>query len=227
LSQKPPIIQVIVRTDNGFFCASGNPFAKPGISVIENEPPVTIMSQQLVEQCQKGNAFAQKRLFDQFVNRLFRVSLRYVRNESDAEEVLMNGFLKAFRSIGGFTYRDDNGLEAWLRRIVVNEALQHLRANRNLPLFQADELAEIQPDTGPLPDSMLDAERIHRLIVELPPGYRTVFNLYVIEGYTHREIADQLRISENTSKSQLSKARALLQTWLIQYGYEAETRRIS
>jgi RNA polymerase sigma-70 factor (ECF subfamily) len=183
------------------------------------------MSKQLVEQCQRGNAFAQKRLFDQYANRLFRVSLRYVRNEPEAEEVLMNGFLKAFRGIADFAYRDDNGLEAWLRRIVVNEALQYLRANRHLPLFLAEEQAEEQPDLVPLPGDGLDAERIYALIRELPPGYRTVFNLYAIEGYTHREIAEQLRISENTSKSQLSKARALLQTWLIQNGYEAETRR--
>lgn len=185
------------------------------------------MSKQLVEQCQQGNAFAQKRLFDQFANRLFRVSLRYVRHEPEAEEVLMNGFLKAFRGIGDFCYRDDNGLEAWLRRIVVNEALQFLRANRRLPLFRADEETEHQPDPDPLPDAGLDAERIYALIRELPTGYRTVFNLYAIEGYTHREIADQLRISENTSKSQLSKARALLQIWLTKHGYEAENRRIS
>ncbi|WP_229366096.1 RNA polymerase sigma factor [Fibrisoma montanum] len=184
------------------------------------------MDQQLIEQCKRGNAFAQKRLFDQYANRLFRVSLRYVRNESDAEEVLMNGFMKVFRSISNFAYRDDNGLEAWLRRIIVNEALQYLRANRSLPLFQSEETAGIQPDSNPLPDMGLDAERIYALIRELPTGYRTVFNLYAIEGYTHREIAEQLSISENTSKSQLSKARALLQQWLTNYGYEA-TRRTS
>ena len=183
------------------------------------------MSQQLVEECQQGNAFAQKRLFDQFANRLFRVSLRYVRNEPEAEEVLMNGFLKAFRAIGHFTYRDENGLEAWLRRIVVNEALQHLRSNQYLPVFQIDADAEAQPDPVPLPDEGLDAERIYDLIRQLPPGYRTAFNLYAIEGYTHREIAAQLHISENTSKSQLNKARTLLQTWLTQQGYEAQTRR--
>ena len=190
------------------------------------------MLQQLVEQCQRGNAFAQKRLFDQYADRLFRVSLRYVRNEPEAEEVLMSGFLKAFRAIGGFAYRDDNGLEAWLRRVVVNEALQHLRANRSLPVFQTDDGADGQPgldwpDPQPLPDAGLDAERIYELIRELPTGYRTVFNLYAIEGYTHREIADQLNISENTSKSQLSKARALLQERLIANGYERETRRTS
>ena len=195
------------------------------------------MLQQLVEHCQRGNAIAQKRLFDQYANRLFRVSLRYVRNEPEAEEVLMSGFLKVFRAIGDFAYRDDNGLEAWLRRIVVNEALQHLRANRSLPVFQTDDGADVQPgridgpldwpDPAPLPDAGLDAERIYALIRELPPGYRTVFNLYAIEGYTHREIADQLNISENTSNSQLSKARALLQERLIANGYERETRRTS
>lgn len=185
------------------------------------------MLQQLVEQCQGGNAFAQKRLFDQFANRLFRVSLRYVRREPEAEEVLMSGFLKAFRAIDDFTYRDDSGLYAWLRHIVVNEALQHLRANRRLPLFVTDDGADVEADPEPLPDTGLDAERIYALIRELPPGYRTVFNLYAIEGYTHREIADQLSISENTSKSQLSKARALLQERLITNGYERETRRTS
>ncbi|SOD89571.1 RNA polymerase sigma factor [Spirosoma fluviale] len=185
------------------------------------------MSKQLIEQCKQGNTFAQKRLFDQYANRLYRVSLRYIRHEPDAEEVLMNAFLKAFRAIHDFTYRDDPGLEAWLRRIVVNEALQHLRANRHLPVFLTDDAGDQQPALEPLPDMGLDAERIYALIQELPPGYRTVFNLYAIEGYTHREIAQQLHISENTSKSQLSKARALLQTWLLQNGYEAETRRIS
>ena len=213
------------------FLLSGNPLARTGIPVFETFlvflTLFTHMLQQLVEQCQRGNAFAQKRLFDQYANRLFRVSLRYVRNEPEAEEVLMNGFLNVFRAIGNFTYRDENGLEAWLRRIVVNEALQYLRANRRLPLFQANELADTQPDPQPLPDAGLDAERIFALICELPPGYRTVFNLYAIEGYTHREIGEQLGISENTSKSQVSKARALLQEWLTNYGYERETRRTS
>jgi len=186
------------------------------------------MLHQLIEQCQHGNAFAQRRLYDQYVSRLHRVSLRYVRHEPEAEEVLMNAFLKIFRSLPTFVYRDDNGLEAWLRRIVVTEALLHLRANRALPLFRDDDerVAETVA-TDPLPDSDLDAEQIYELIRELPPGYRTVFNLYAIEGYTHREIAAQLHISENTPKSQLSKARVQLQIWLTTHGYERETRRTS
>ncbi len=184
------------------------------------------MLHQLIEQCQRGNAFAQRRLYDQYANRLYRVSLRYVPHEPDAEEVLMNAFLKIFRNLPDFVYRDDNGLEAWLRRIVVNEALLHLRANRTLPIFRDDDAPE-PLDTNELPDGGLEAEQLYDLIRELPPGYRTVFNLYAIEGYTHRKIAGQLHISENTSKSQLSKARALLQKWLTTHGYERTTRQSS
>lgn len=180
---------------------------------------------QLIEQCQRGNAFAQRRLYDQYVHRLYRVSLRYVRHEPDAEEVLMNAFLKIFRNLSGFTYRDDASFDAWLRRVVVNEALLHLRANRALPSFaEPDETSESVAGSA-LPDHDLEAEHLYELIRSLPPGYRTVFNLYALEGYSHREIAKQLHISENTSKSQLSKARALLQTRLTANGYEREAKR--
>jgi RNA polymerase sigma factor (sigma-70 family) len=184
---------------------------------------------QLIEQCQRGNAFAQRRLYDQYVYRFLRVCLRYVRPEPEAEEVLMTAFLKIFRHIGTFSYRDDNGFEAWMRRIVVNECLLHLRDRRTLPVFsiEADPAESNVPEPAPLPDEALNAEELYALICELPPGYRTVFNLYAIEGYTHREIGEQLHISENTSKSQLSKARALLQRWLTNHGYERKTRQSS
>lgn len=184
------------------------------------------MLQQLIEQCARGNAFAQRRLYDLYVNRLYRVSLRYVRYEPEAEEVLMTAFLKVFQHLPSFSYRDDNGFEAWLRRVVVNEALLHLRANRSLPLFQPqeEETVDLVADAT-FSDGELDAEAIYELIRSLPPGYRTVFNLFALEGYSHREIAEQLGISENTSKSQLSKARALLQTQLITHGYDREAKR--
>ena len=194
----------------------------------QHEPTAcTRMLRQLIDQCQRGNAFAQRRLYDQYVHRFHRICLRYVKHEADAEDVLMTAFLAIFRHLATFSYRDDNGFEAWMRRIVVNEALQCLRANRSMPLFQHNELPEEAPAATPLPDADLDAEQIYDLICELPPGYRTVFNLYAIEGYSHREIAEQLGISENTSKSQLSKARALLQRWLSNHGYERQTRRTS
>ncbi len=183
------------------------------------------MLQSLIDQCQRGNAFAQRRLYDQYVHGLHRVSVRYVRHEPDAEEVLMNAFLKIFRGLASFTYRDEAGVEAWMRRIVVTEALLHLRTGRALPLFQDDDRAEAQAIGCQLADSELNAEQIYALIRELPPGYRTVFNLYAIEGYSHREIGEQLNISENTSKSQLSKARAMLQNWLTSNGYERRTKQ--
>jgi RNA polymerase sigma factor (sigma-70 family) len=182
---------------------------------------------QLIEQCQRGNAFAQRRLYDQYVHRFFRVCLRYVGHEPDAEEVLMNAFLKIFRCIGTFIYRDQNGFEAWMRRIVVNECLLHLRNRRTLPVFSVDTNSADNhvPEPAPRPDEVLNAEELYAFICELPPGYRTVFNLYVVEGYSHHEIAEQLHIAENTSKSQLSKARALLQTWLTRHGYDRQTRQ--
>ena len=174
--------------------------------------------QNIVEMCKQDNRFAQNRLYDAFAKKLYRVALRYVLHAQDAEEVLMTGFLKFFKGLKNFEYRDDNGLETWLKRIVVNEALMHLRQQKSLPIIedfhQHEEAISLKPDYS------IDAEAIYAAILELPLGYRTVFNLYVIEGYTHAEIADQLNISEGTSKSQLSKARAALQQLLTQRGYE-------
>ena len=174
--------------------------------------------QNIVEMCKQDNRFAQNRLYDAFAKKLYRVALRYVLHAQDAEEVLMTGFLKFFKGLKNFEYRDDNGLETWLKRIVVNEALMHLRQQKSLPIIedfhQHEEAISLKPDYS------IDAEAIYAAILELPLGYRTVFNLYVIEGYTHTEIADQLNISEGTSKSQLSKARAALQQLLTQRGYE-------
>ena len=169
--------------------------------------------------CQQGNRFAQNRLYEAFANRLFRVCMRYVRHQQEAEEVLMNGFLKFFRGLNTFEYRDDNSLEVWLKRIMVNEALMHLRQQKSLPIFvENNESDEWISAETPLSD--LDAEAIYAAILELPTGYRTVFNLYVVEGYTHEEIANQLNIGAGTSKSQLSKARVMLQQKLKNRGYE-------
>ena len=177
--------------------------------------------QQIVEACKSGNSFAQKRLFDHYVKRLFRLALRYVRSAEDAEEMVMNGFLKFFHSLDTFEYHDENRLEVWLKRIVVNECLMHLR--RQKITWASLEDIDDQTDAPTETDGMIEAEELYALILELPAGYRTIFNLYAIEGYSHQEIAQQLGISQGTSKSQLSKARAVLQTLLTQRGYAQRT----
>lgn len=180
--------------------------------------------QDIVRQCQRENPFAQKRLYDHFANRLYRLCRRYVPNPLETEEVLMNGFLKVFRAIVDFDYRSDDQLEAWLKRIVVNEALMHLRKTKKEQwLFADTDFSETailsQPATA---EGDLHAEGIHELILLLPDGYRTIFCLHALEGYTHQEISTLLNISENTSKSQLSKARAALQKLLVKNGYSYE-----
>jgi len=182
------------------------------------------MKKALLTSCKQGNVFAQRQLIELYSTRMYRVCLRYMRNEFDAEEVLMNGFLKFFQTLHSFNYRDDASLEGWLKRIMVTESLMYLRKTKNLSLLMHEEAAVFVSE-GATAEEQLDSEMIYSLILQLPTGYRTVFNLYAIEGYSHAEIAEQLGISENTSKSQLCRARALLQTWLQQQGYEYTPRR--
>ena len=140
---------------------------------------------------------------------MFRLCKRYVANQQDAEELLMNGFLKFFRSLDKFEYQEQNSLEVYLKRIMVNECLMFLRKSKAIQI-STDAVLELA-DESENPLAKLAAEELYQLVLTLPAGYRTVFNMYAIEGYNHAEIAQQLNISEGTSKSQLSKARAFLQ----------------
>ena len=156
-------------------------------------------------------------LYDRYAPALLSVCFRYIGNRDDAEDILHDGFIKIMQKIQTFKIRSDGSLEAWMRRIMVNTALNFLRSRLKEKTFIdidpiVDKIGlydeeEIDPETIYL---QLDREAIMGLICELPPGYRTVFNLYVFEQYGHKEIAELLMCSENTSKSQLSKARALL-----------------
>jgi len=141
-------------------------------------------------------------------------SVRYIKSPGDAEELLLDGFYKFFTKIASFTYQGDAALYAWLKRIMINECLMFLRAKNVFTIVTEATAEEI-----PLQEVALDnlsAEEIFKLIVQLPVGYRTVFNLYAVEGMNHGEIAELLNVSEGTSRSQFSKAKVLLQKLLLQ-----------
>ncbi len=171
---------------------------------------------ELVKEAKQGSAAAQKCLYDLLADRMLLLCRRYVKSMENAEEVLLDGFYKFFKGLPAFTWEGDAALHAWLKRIMINECLMLLR-KKNVFTIAAEQAAEERTLDEDALDK-LSAEEIFRLVAQLPVGYRTVFNLYVIEGMNHGEIAALLDISEGTSKSQLSKARSLLQKMLLQKG---------
>ncbi len=170
----------------------------------------------LIKEAKQQSASAQKCLFDLFADKMMMVCRRYLKNREDAEEILLDGFCKFFKNIGGFHYQNEAALFSWLKQIMVNECLMSLRKKNVFSIVSesAAEEAAVSEDAF----SNLSAAEIFNLIVQLPVGYRTVFNLYAVEGNDHKQIAALLNISEGTSKSQLSKARVLLQKMLLQKG---------
>lgn len=169
--------------------------------------------EDLIKGCRRGDHHAQQRLFDQYSSRLYGISLRYVKDPMQAEDIVVMTFTKVFDRISQF--KGEGSFEGWLRRITVNEALGWLRKNRAMAVETDLEQADREPDYNRISDH-LEAEDLLKMIGKLPPGYRIVFNMYAIDGYSHSEIAQQLGISENTSKSQLSRARTYLQKLLAE-----------
>ena len=179
--------------------------------------------EELIKGCLRRDPSAQKLLYDSYSSKMYSLCYRYVRNPMEAEDILVTAFVKIFDKIQQF--KSEGSFEGWIRRIVVNEALTFLRRNRSMYLETDLEQADREPDYNALSDH-LEAEDLLKMIQELPTGYRIVFNLYAIDGYSHKEIADQLGISENTSKSQLSRARTFLQKLLIEHNW-IETKKMS
>jgi RNA polymerase sigma-70 factor (ECF subfamily) len=179
--------------------------------------------QQLIQLCIGNDRKAQRLLYEQYVAPMGRLCLRYVRNEADVQEVLTEGFVKVFRELKTFRYRGAGSLRAWVRKIMVNESLMHLRKGHGLSFVgleaaENDGAGEVE---SPLAvDPAVSAEEIFDFVRQLPGGYRVVFNLYAIEGYSHKEIAGMLGITESTSRSQLAHARARLQECLKQRGWK-------
>lgn len=162
----------------------------------------------LVKKCIQGDSVAQRTLFERFAPKMMSVSLRYTKTTEASEDVLQIGFVKVFAKLKNFEGK--GSLEGWIRRIIVNTALDTIRQNSK---YRNDvEIGDVEyylEDSSANWD-LLQAEDLMKLVMSLPDGYRIVFNLFAIEGYSHKEIAEQLGISENTSKSQYSRARNYL-----------------
>lgn len=166
---------------------------------------------ELSEKCRRGDTLARKELYERYAGRMLGVCIRYMGDRELAQDILHDGFLKIYSSFDKFTWRGEGSLRAWMERVVINTALQYLRKNDILD--RSTEIEEYQ-DMYEDPES-LDVERIpHQVLMkfisELPEGYRTVFNLYIFEERTHKEIAQMLGINERSSASQLSRAKATL-----------------
>ena len=175
--------------------------------------------QEMVAGCKAQDRRAQRAVYDRYSPLMLAVARRYLPRDADAEDVLMDAFFKVFDKIGSF--KEDGSFEGWIRRIVVNESLMHLRKKHALK--RATDLTEVNPSSfavGARATEKLAEADILALLDKLPIGYRTVFNLYVVEGYKHREIADMMGISINTSKSQLILAKKRLRAQLLDLGYE-------
>ncbi len=163
--------------------------------------------QALIKECLKNNRNAQRALYERFGPRMKAVCMRYCYNRSLAEEVMNKGFYKVFKNLASF--RNTGSFEGWIRKIMVRECLDENKKNK-LPLVDG-AVEEYAPAKLPGAGQAHDAQYLLNLINALPYGYRMVFNLYEVEGYSHREIAKQLGISESASRSQLTRAKKILQ----------------
>jgi len=163
----------------------------------------TMTERELIQMCRKGNPEAQRMLYERYSPVLYGIVRRYIKSAEDAEDVFVKGMCKVLMKID--TYRDEGSFEGWMKRILSNEALMLLRKNKSL--FLTREIGDLQIKDNSTIEEDIFADEILGLMAQLPTGYRTVFNMYVVEGYKHREIAEILGISINTSKSQLILAK--------------------
>ncbi|MCH4156884.1 MAG: sigma-70 family RNA polymerase sigma factor [Muribaculaceae bacterium] len=168
------------------------------------------MTEREIEQgCRKGDNKARKELYEMFGGIMLGLIMRYVTDNEEAKDLLQDGFIQAFDKFGKFTWRGEGSLRAWLSRLFINESLLYLRKNKTM-----NDYITIEQETEEIPDeeevSQISETVLMGMIAKLPAGYRTVFNMYVIDGYSHKEIGKALKISESTSASQFLRAKRLL-----------------
>lgn len=174
----------------------------------------TTPESDLIKGCIAGERKMQEELYKRFSPRMYGVCLRYAGNAEEAQDILQEGFIKVYKKL--YSYRGDGSFEGWVRRIFVNTAIEHFRRKTYQQPITEQHENSVEGKNVSVLDNLAEKD-IMKLIQELSPGYRTVFNLYVVEGYTHKEIGDMLGISEGTSKSQLSRAKVILQDMVKKY----------
>jgi len=178
---------------------------------------------QLVKECLKGKASAQKELYNLFAGSMLGICYRYTKSIADAEDVLQEGFVKVFKNLQQYKFEGELG--GWIRKIMVNTAINYLKKHSRYQtelLFTDDQLHAVGEDH---PEVRMSAKELSELIRQLPTGYQTIFNLHAVEGYTHVEIGGILGIHEGTSRSQYARARALLITWIENKNSDSKTER--
>ena len=166
---------------------------------------------KLLQRCRKGEVSAQREIYEKYKSIWFTIALRYLRNREDASDALQNALVNIYTKLDSFK-ADQGSFKSWSCRIVVNESIMYQRKYWKHNTFAEIEDDMIWLDNSNNTESNLSAEELLKLIQKLPDGYRVVFNMYAIEGYSHKEIAEYLEVSEGTSKSQLSKAKKMLRS---------------
>ena len=178
----------------------------------------------MIKSLKRADPKAQRQLYDKYAARMLGVCMRYVGDQMTAEDIVVEGFMKVFDKIEQF--KSEGSFEGWIRRIMVNESLGYLRQRKQFLEGTSLDEAHGIADSSILADQFLEVGEMMQMIETLPTGYRTVFNLYAIEGYAHAEIAEMLGITESTSKSQLHRARALLQQLVRNWENEFKKKEI-
>jgi len=203
------------RTPPGFFTSSRQSMQHSSEKIVLNSGNQSeIMTEEAILQgCLANNAAAQKALYQKYSGKMLVVCYRYAHNREDAEDMLQEGFIKVFSQI--HTFENRGALEGWIRRIIVHTCINHLKKNKrfneSVDIIHASSV-QIREENIP---SIIQAKEVVECIRMLPIGYRTVLNLYAIEGFSHREIASMLDVEESTSRSQYTRAKAMLEDILI------------
>lgn len=165
---------------------------------------------ELADKCKKENNLARRELYELYAEKMLCICVRYTNNIDVAHDLLHDGFLKVYSSISSFSYKGEGSLRAWLSKIFINTSLEYLRRKDLLHITLPLENIKEMPNESETNYDEIPIDLLMGWVLELPPGYRTVFNLYVFEEWSHKEIAAKLHINEKSSSSQLSRARQLL-----------------